>query len=120
MTKSEAQIFTELTGVCWHGWEAITEWVESIPTGTFFKCQKCGAILDCKENENPTYSAVDILKRMKEFCGEEKYRKFIRTKAIGLCQLTDDEWIISIYETYILNPALLLKKCNEFISGTEK
>lgn len=114
MTKSDAQRFTELTGGCWHS--VVARGLENI-CSCGFKSYLIVSLDEHIEESHPTYSAVDILKRMKEFCGEEKYRKFIRTKAIGLCQLTDDEWIISIYETYILNPALLLRKCIEFLEG---
>lgn len=119
MTKSDAQIFTELTGGCWHGWER-----ENIlyKKGLDAKiCKHCGIYWNI-DLQNPTYSnAADILKRMREYCGEEKYKKFfteIATKRNG-----EYLELMTIYEfvaTYILNPPALLKKAVEFLKGDER
>lgn len=109
------RLFHEATGGCWHEWEIYTDWVESIPTCSYSVCKKCNTTLDCKEKENPTYSNPrDILNRMKEYCGEEKYREFIDIVGASVY----DTYYID--EDYILNPPALLKKAWEFLKGEWK
>ena len=72
---TDAQRFHELTGGCWHGWER-----ENIlyKKGLDAKiCKHCGIYWNI-DLQNPTYSHTDeILNRMKEFCGQSKYNKFL-------------------------------------------
>jgi len=108
---TDAQRFHELTGGCWHEYDKII--------GLYNKCscgKICGNLDEHIKQSNPTYSnAADILKRMREYCGEEKYKKFfteIATKRNG-----EYLELMTIYEfvaTYILNPPSLLKKAVEF------
>jgi hypothetical protein len=68
---------------------------------------------------NPTYdNAADILNRMKDYCGEERYKIFINS----FTSYTDyRHWttykptIDFINEIYILNPSALLRKAVEFL-----
>jgi hypothetical protein len=117
---SDAQIFTELIDGKWHEAKLFQD-------GINYKCS-CGCLFykermdnHIKES-NPTYSnAADILNKMKEFCGEERYYTFIRKKGIGIVRkLTDypiNVYNVFIDETYILNPPALLKKAVEFLKG---
>jgi len=98
---TENQRFHELIGGCWK------------PKETVWETDKFAAEYD----PNPTYSnAADILKRMKEKCGEERYQQFITRKLIGVyhgrCTHPEE---ISIYETYIHNTPALLRKAVEFL-----
>jgi hypothetical protein len=107
---TDAQRFTELTGGCWHEYDKII--------GLYNKCscgKICGNLDEHIKQSNPTYSnAADILNRMKEFCGIDKYEDFICT--IGsITPLFDEPPIYSIEEKFILNPAALLKKAMEFL-----
>jgi len=97
---TDAQKFTELTGGKW----------ENIIDGV---CDRCGTVFYA----NPTYStAADILNRMKEFCGVDKYENFICTVG-SITPLFDEPPIYSIEEKYILNPSALLQKAIEFLEG---
>jgi adenine-specific DNA glycosylase len=96
MTKSDAQRFTELT--CSHK----KDWPN---------CDDCPFRFKCKA-EMPTYSnAADILSRMKEFCGEERFLDFIRQN--GFDGENGDTIFIEI--DLVLNPPALLKKAIEFL-----
>lgn len=120
-TKSPAQIFTEATGGHWHiGRE------DGFPR--FGVCE-CGYVAINKNTlDNPTYSnPADILRRMKEFLGEEGFEKFIKT--ISLEKHVDyreaygepDERyfvtmsIIDFINGFILNAPALLDKAIEYL-----
>lgn len=113
MTDNYAKEFHEATakeGDCWH------EWITGVsPEIYLIVCKHCGEIYT-DYNDNPTYdNPRDILNRMKEFCGEERYDEFIRW-------LQQTHWfeIDEFLETYILNPPALLKKAVEFMKGEGK
>jgi hypothetical protein len=93
---TETQRFHELTGGCWH------EWVEK--TGYVTYCKKCLSAYE----EIPTYdNPADILKRMRDYCGEERYKDFLNTISESISPYAK---VIDIY--YIENaPALLRKAC---------
>ena len=64
------------------------------------------------------YNAADILNRMKEFCGEEKYLIFISWLCSTLSFSIDNFRIVMDFiNTYILNPSALLRKAVEFLKG---
>jgi hypothetical protein len=106
--KSDAQRFHELTGGCWH---------EPIFLGSRI-CNKCGVLFaignanepfDDFDKVNPTYSnSADILNRMKEFCGEEKFEKFLYE--IGWFKTTK----------YLFDCLALLDKAIEFLEQLKK
>jgi len=113
---TDAQRFTELTGGKWH------EININIPR---LQCS-CGKEwyggatteeLNKHLSLNPTYSnASDILNRMKEFCGEEKYLIFISWLCSTLSFSIDNFRIVMDFiNTYILNPPALLRKAVEFL-----
>lgn len=117
--KSDEQKFTELTGGCWHIFrqKSEDEWAT-------MKCQKCGFETNelnaqFTETAHPTYSnAADILNKMKEFCGEDRYYEFIIHISFVQTGSSNVGFIMSIGDfinTYILNPPLLLKKAIEFL-----
>ncbi len=94
---TDVQRFTELTGGKWKEnefvWEDDKTCVQFDPNSTY---------------SNP----ADILNRMKEYCGDERYSIFI----IGL-----DLECVGILENfindYILNAPALLRKAVEFLEG---
>jgi hypothetical protein len=107
---TDAQRFTELTGGCHH-----------VRTSKYSAiCRKCKADI-CSAPSISYDNAADILNRMKEYCGEERYYTFIRKKGIGIVRkLTDypiNVYKIFIDETYILNPSLLLREAIEFLEA---
>lgn len=111
-TKSPAQIFTELIGGCLHTFapKSEDEWATMV-------CSKCGYTTNdlnaqFEETANDYLNAADILNKMKEFCGEERYYKFICE--IGL----EKNFVYYVEEKYILNaPTLLLKAIEYLRSG---
>lgn len=115
---SDAQRFTELTDGCWHNCYR--------KDGYWHDCYKCEK--QYKDSDNLTYSnAADILNRMRTFCGEEKYRKFIKTisyeKHIDYREAygePDERYFVQMSLTdfinnYILNAPALLRKAIEFL-----
>ena len=91
---TDAQRFHELTGGCWH------EWVEK--TGYVTYCKKCHSAYE----EIPTYdNAADILNRMKEKCGEERFETFLHD--IGWFKTLD----------FLFNPSALLRKACEWLEN---
>ena len=124
MTKSDAQRFTELTGGIWH--ELLHSNSRICTCGLTGESQSL-LFIHISES-NPTYSnAADILNRMKEFCGEERYAKFIGTLPLTFIvdKLNPNEELtkklfISFIDTYILNTPALLKKSVEFLEVYEK
>lgn len=86
MTKSNAQIFTELTGGKWD-----------------------------EENCVTFLNAADILNKMKEFCGEERYKEFVNEYIGEISYDVEHNEIIYINEKYILTPSLLLEKAVEYL-----
>lgn len=117
--KSDAQRFHELTGGKLH-YE-----IESIQKDYYY-CS-CGFVEKDRSafnghiaKHNPTYSnAADILNRMKEFCGEEKYLIFISWLCSTLSFSIDNFRIVMDFiNTYILNPSALLRKAVEFMEAT--
>lgn len=126
-TKSPARQFTELTAK-----DKNDVWHEEISGGRDYKkvCS-CGLLLDdyiqkqldrhIKES-NPTYSHADeILNRMREKCGEEKYNTFINSTRIGIVRRVTDYPIllykVFINEEFISNPSALLQKAVAFLKG---
>ncbi len=116
MTKSPAQIFTELTGGCWHEANDCILGVWTCSCGKkFYECEE-EQLLEHLQKENNLYSnPADILTKMKEFCGEEKYGEFIKFSL--------SSWIIPFKEgtrvyiniEYILNPTQLLERACEWL-----
>ena len=113
--KSDAQKFTELTGGCWHKispFDSPLSIILSIVDGgkleqNEYECRMCGT----KYIHNPTYTnAADILNKMKEFCGEEKYSEFI----IEL-DLDGSGILESFINKFVLNHSALLQKVIEFL-----
>ena len=108
---TDAQRFTELTGGCWHEYDKII--------GLYNKCscgKICGNLDEHIKQSNPTYSnAADILNRMKEFCGQSKYNKFLWEESVDCVGRTQLEAINNFIEKYILNPPVLLRKAVEFL-----
>lgn len=118
--KSDAQRFTELTGWCWHERDLMEPPVKLLLSALnnsrleqqVYICKKCKA----EFTYNPTYeNPKDILLKMKEFCGEERYCNFINS--VGFWKYTNVTGGTKIYieENYILNPAKLLRKACEFL-----
>lgn len=115
-----ARLFHEATAKEGEVWHEVVE-----HRSGYYRCS-CGEVfaygsdIDNHINQiNPTYdNPRDILNRMKEYCGEEKYKKFfteIATKRNG-----EYLELMTIYEfvaTYILNPPALCKKAGEFLKG---
>lgn len=98
MTKTNAQIFTELTekdkNDVWHE-------VEMVDFGAYLiqRCS-CGQPLS-KKCSNPTYqNAADILTRMREFCGEERFYNFMHEVGIiigaAILNKQDHEYYIDV------------------------
>jgi hypothetical protein len=86
-------------------------------------CKKCGA--DMSTATNPTYdNPLDILNRMRDYCGEERYREFIEVGGIGIVYhsgvASGYRWLVAINEDYILDPPALCKKAVEFLKGEGK
>lgn len=107
---------TAKEGEVWH------ERINAIMFADFFTCS-CGYqartieefALHTKKS-NPTYSHADeILKRMREYCGEERYRKFVAQ--IGKVRIVPPyiSYQYLYYEEYILDPSALCKKAREFV-----
>lgn len=116
---SDAQIFTELIDGKWHEAKLFQD-------GINYKCS-CGCLFykermdnHIKES-NPTYSnPKDILEKMKQFCGEDRYYEFIIHISFVQTGSSNVGFIMSIGDfinTYILNPPLLLKKAIEFLEA---
>jgi len=69
-------------------------------------------LLEHIKESNPTYSnAADILNRMREFCGEDKYGDFI----LWLPDYSVNGILKHVIDTYILNPSALLERAIEFL-----
>lgn len=70
---TDAQRFHELTDGCWHEFKEVSQY------GNICKCNcLCGNLDEHIKKSNPTYSTAEsILNRMKEFCGQSKYNKFL-------------------------------------------
>lgn len=111
MTKPNyAKEFHEATakeGDCWHirisKYSAI--------------CKKCGA--DMSTATNPTYdNPLDILKRMREYCGDERFDLFMAQLEYGNnTNVEGIDWSGNIDIDYILDPPALCKKAVEFLKG---
>ncbi len=71
------------------------------------------------KNSNPTYdNPRDILKRMREYCGEERFDLFMAQLEYGNnTNVEGIDWSGNIDIDYILNPPALLKKAVEFLKG---
>jgi hypothetical protein len=122
--KSDAQRFTEMTGVCWHerDWSKEPSFWVGGNGWQCFTCRKCGQNIPIDyDSKRPTYSnPKDILEKMKEFCGEDRYYEFIIHISFVQTGSSNVGFIMSIGDfinTYILNPPLLLKKAIEFLEG---
>jgi hypothetical protein len=123
MTKSDAQILTELLGGCWH------EEIDITHLGTNRTCS-CGFVGTAKElnyhikESNPKYLHADeVLVPLREKLGEERYREFIVVK---LHNLERQYWYLvgsshlsnlkkNTPEFFILNVPALVKKAIEFL-----
>jgi hypothetical protein len=110
-----AKEFHEATGGVWHEREQVG--------AGYFKCSCSNEKHSYYYNEflyqhtNPTYdNAADILKRMKEYCGEERYYKFVIKSQVGIGYMS----ALWIADTYILNAPALLQKCVEFFYNKTK
>lgn len=127
MNKSDAQKLTELLGGCWH--EVVARGLENI-CSCGFKSYLIVSLDEHIEESNPTYkNPKDILNKMKEFCGEERYIKFIRKislkKHIDYAAYDEEPDKVSFvpmstYEfinAYILNIPALVTKAIEFLDG---
>jgi hypothetical protein len=64
------------------------------------------------------YNAADILNRMREFCGEGKYREFI-LRVGTQSRDWNNNYTYYINTIYILNPSALLERAIEFLEGNE-
>jgi hypothetical protein len=82
-------------------------------------CKKCGA--DMSTATNPTYdNPRDILKRMKDFCGEERYFDFMVHLGSDVIEKTNPTpigLINNFLNDYILDHPALCKKAVEFLKG---
>ena len=123
MTKSNAQIFTELTtkdkNDVWHEVrKGSYQAVDNMLIIDYKYICSCGLVgnykqpleIHCK-NLNPTYpNAADILNRMRDFVGEDGYIQFVIYLIIpkGMNYFT-------FIDQYILNPSALLEKAIEFL-----
>lgn len=110
---TDAQRFHELTGGCWHEYDKII--------GLYNKCscgKICGNLDEHIKQSNPTYTnPADILKRMRDYCGEERYALFMAKLEYGMQQPNIEaiDWDGSIDEDYVLNPSALLRKACEWL-----
>jgi hypothetical protein len=109
---NDAQRFTELTGGCRH-----------VRTSKYSAiCRKCKADI-CSAPSISYDNAADILNRMRDYCGEERYREFIEVGGIGIVYhsgvASGYRWLVAINEDYILDHPALLKKAVEFLKGEE-
>lgn len=116
---TDAQKFHELTGGCWHEFKEVSQY------GNICKCNcLCGNLDEHIKKSNPTYSHADeILKRMKEYCGEERYFDFMVRLGSDVIEKTNPTpigLINNFLNDYILNPPALLKKAVEFLEAYEK
>ena len=99
---TDVQRFTELTGGKWKEnefvWEDDKTCVQFDPNSTY---------------TNP----ADILKRMRDYCGEERYALFMAKLEYGMQQPNIEaiDWDGSIDEDYVLNPSALLRKACEWL-----
>lgn len=103
--KSSAQIFTELTGGCWH---------ERGKRGRFTEiCCKCGK----KYKRNPTYQNVaDILRVME---ARKDYYDFMEYIANRIDYQIPMNVLVYFINDYILNPSALLERAIEFLKKGE-
>ena len=120
---ADAQRFHELTGGCWHEFKEVSQY------GNICKCNcLCGNLDEHIKKSNPTYSnAADILNRMKEFCGEEKFGLFVgnignvvdyQYEKFEFGNDIPTDYLVDL--KYILNPPALLRKAVEFLEAYEK
>jgi hypothetical protein len=114
--SSNAQIFHELTGgeIAEAYWWCETCQQELGGYNVTYEenCAICGHPVIVKGGDCPTYSnAADILNRMREFCGEDKYGDFI----LWLPDYSVNGILKHVIDTYILNPSALLERAIEFL-----
>jgi hypothetical protein len=111
-----ARLFHEATGGIWHE-------VEQAGTG-YFKCS-CSKEKHSYyyaeflyQHTNPTYTnPADILNRMKEYCGEERYGEFIYQCITEMRTLNKTSYltVMGFVDSFILNAPALLRKAVEFL-----
>jgi hypothetical protein len=116
---TNAQIFTELTGGCWH---------EPIFYGSRI-CIHCGVLIAVGDANkpfydmvkyNPTYSnAADILNRMREFVGEDKYKIFGTIIGLWTYDPFNSKYNLYVGEKYVTDPPVLLERAIEFLQEAD-
>ncbi len=120
MTENYEKLFHEATAKEGEVWHEVVE-----HRSGYYRCS-CGEVfaygsdIDNHINQiNPTYSHADeILKRMKEYCGEERYFDFMVRLGSDVIEKTNPTpigLINNFLNDYILNPPALLKKAVEFL-----
>jgi uncharacterized C2H2 Zn-finger protein len=91
----------------------------------YYRCS-CGEVfaygsdIDNHINQiNPTYdNPRDILKRMREYCGDERFDLFMAQLEYGNnTNVEGIDWSGNIDIDYILDPPALLQKAVEFLKG---
>jgi hypothetical protein len=114
-----ARLFHEATakeGEVWH---------EVVPITLKPRCS-CGKMFTWQsdlskhiDESNPTYdNPRDILKRMRDFCGEERFDLFMAQLEYGNnTNVEGIDWSGNIDIDYILDPPALCKKAVEFLKG---
>jgi hypothetical protein len=109
---NDAQKFTELTGGCRH-----------VRTSKYSAiCRKCKADI-CSAPSISYDNAADILNRMKEYCGEERYFDFMVHLGSDVIEKTNPTpigLINNFLNDYILDTPALCKKAVEFLKGDGK
>ncbi len=110
-----AKLFHEATGGCWHEYDKII--------GLYNKCscgKICGNLDEHIKQSNPTFdNPTDILKRMRDYCGEERYKLFMAQLEYGNNAYVEGiDWSGHIDVDYVTNAPALCKKAWEFLKLT--
>lgn len=123
---SDARRFTELTAKEGDYWHEMYGCNGQLVCSCGEKFSLSSFAINHVRQSNPTYTnAADILNRMKEFCGEERYRHFIVETGIGTWHEVDSfkegrKITFYIKEEFIRNPSDLLQKAIEWLEAEDE